>query len=148
VLESAAMKAALLVESLTGTTWTAGEQIASKLQQEGWTITGLDRVSAPDLAAIQAADIVLVGTWTHGLFVVGQAPWGAARISNLPPMRGKRAAVFQTYALDAGKSLDKLVSAAAATGADLVGGLLIKRNRVDEHTDAFVERLVGALEPA
>ena len=142
------MKAALLVESLTGNTWTAGERIADKLQQEGWTITGMARVSTPDLAAVQAADIVLVGTWTHGLFVVGQAPWGAARISNLPPMRGKRAAVFQTFALEAGKSLGKLVTAAAATGADVVGGLLIKRNRIDEHTDAFVERLLGALESA
>lgn len=142
------MKAALLVESLTGNTWTAGERIADKLQQEGWTITGMDRVSTPNLAAVQAADIVLVGTWTHGLFVVGQAPWGAARISNLPPMRGKRAAVFQTFALEAGKSLGKLVTAAAATGADVVGGLLIKRNRIDEHTDAFVERLLGALESA
>ena len=141
------MKAALLVESLTGNTWKAAERIAAKLQEEHWTITGLDRVASPDLAAIQAADIVLVGTWTHGLFVVGQAPWAAAKISNLPTMRGKKAAVFQTYALDAGKSLDKLVHATAATGADVIGGLLIKRNYIELHTDAFVERLLGAVEP-
>ena len=142
------MKAAVLIESLTGNTWSAGELIATKLQQEGWSITGVDKVSAPNHGAIQAADVVLVGTWTHGLFVVGQAPWGAARISNLPAMRGKRAAVFQTYALDAGKSLDKLVTAVGATGADVVGGLLIKRNFLDQHTDAFVDRLLGVVEPA
>jgi flavodoxin len=142
------MKAALLVESLTGNTWEAAEKIASKLQEERWTITGVDRVGTPDHAAIQAADIVLVGTWTHGLFVVGQAPWGAAKISNLPAMRGKRSAVFLTYALDAGKSLDKLTQAVAATGADVIGGLLVKRNHLDKHTDAFVERLVGAVETA
>ena len=44
------------------------------------------------MPSIQAADIVLVGTWTHGLFVVGQTPWAAAAISNLPAMRGKQAA--------------------------------------------------------
>jgi flavodoxin len=142
------MKAALLVESLTGNTWEAAEKIASKLQEERWTITGIDRVGTPDHAAIQAADIVLVGTWTHGLFVVGQAPWGAAKISNLPAMRGKRSAVFLTYALDAGKSLDKLTHSVAATGADVIGGLLVKRNHLDKHTDAFVERLVGALDTA
>jgi flavodoxin len=142
------MKAALLVESLTGNTWKAAERIAGKLQEERWTISGIDRVGAPDHAAIQAADVVLVGTWTHGLFIVGQSPWGAAKISNLPAMRGKRAAVFQTYALDAGKSLDRLVRATAATGADVIGGLLIKRNHIEEHTEAFVDRLLAALESA
>lgn len=139
------MKAALLVESLTGNTWKAAEMIGSNLEQEGWTITGMSKVGQPDHASIQAADIVIVGTWTHGLFVVGQAPWAANAISNLPAMRGKRSAVFLTYALDAGKSLDKLSHAVGATGADVVGGLLIKRNHLEKHTEAFAERLVGAL---
>lgn len=140
------MKAALLVESLTGNTWKAAEKIGSNLEQEGWTITGMSKVGRPDHASIQAAEIVLVGTWTHGLFVVGQAPWAANAISNLPAMRGKKAAVFLTYALDAGKSLDKLSHSVAATGAEVIGGLLIKRNHLDKHTEAFADRLVGALE--
>jgi flavodoxin len=142
------MKAALLVESLTGNTWKAAEMIATNLQQEGWSITGLSKVREPDHASIQQADIVLVGTWTHGLFVVGQAPWAAAAISNLPAMRGKKSAVFLTYALDAGKSLDKLSTAVGATGAEVIGGLLIKRNHLEAHTEAFAERLVGAVERA
>ena len=85
-----AMKAALLVESLTGNTTRSAERIAGGLSEEGWSITGLSRVRRPDLASIQQADVVLVGTWTHGLFVVGQAPWAAAEIANLPTMRGKR----------------------------------------------------------
>jgi len=142
------VKAALLVESLTGNTWKAAELIGANLQQEGWTITGLSKVRQPDLASVQDADIVLVGTWTHGFFVVGQAPWAAAAISNLPTMRGKRAAVFQTYALDAGKSLDKLTRAVGATGADVIGGLLIKRNHLEAHSEEFVTRLIGAVETA
>lgn len=142
------MKAALLVESLTGNTWTAAEMIGRNLEQDGWTITGLSKVRQPDHASIQAADIVLVGTWTHGLFVVGQAPWAQNTISNLPAMRGKKAAVFLTYALDAGKSLDKLTGAVSATGADVIGGLLIKRNHLAKHTEAFTERLLGAVESA
>ena len=46
VLESWAMKAALLVESLTGNTWKAAEVIGTKLSQERWTITGLSKVGA------------------------------------------------------------------------------------------------------
>ena len=70
------MKAALLVESLTGNTWKAAESIAANLQQEGWTITGLAPLRRPDHGAIQAADLIIVGTWVHGAFIIGQAPWG------------------------------------------------------------------------
>ena len=138
----------MLVESLTGNTWRAAELIGANLQQEGWTITGLSRVRQPDLESVQDADIVLVGTWTHGLFVVGQAPWAAAAISNLPTMRGKKSAVFLTYALEAGKSLDKLTHAVGATGAEVIGGLLIKRNHLEAHTEAFATRLIDAVENA
>ena len=86
---SGAMKAALLVESLTGNTWKAAEVIGSKLTQERWSITGLSKVGSPDLASVEEADIVLIGTWTHGFFVVGQMPWALGRIANLPTMRGK-----------------------------------------------------------
>ena len=138
------MKAALLVESLTGNTWRAAESIGTNLQQEGWSITGLSRVRRPDLASIQEADIVLVGTWTHGLFFVGQAPWAVADIANMPVMRGKKAACFLTYALDAGKSLERLSTAVGQTGADVVGGLLIKRNHIEYHSEVFADRLIGA----
>ena len=80
------MKAVVLVESLTGNTRKAGEMIARKLQQEHVGITDVCAVRQPDHAAIQAADLVVVGTWVHGLFVVGQAPWGAAALAKLPAM--------------------------------------------------------------
>ena len=142
------MKAALLVESLTGNTWQAAEMIADKLQQETWTITGLSRVRTPNLASVEQADVVLIGTWTHGLFVVGQAPFALGNIANLPTMRGKKAACFLTFALNAGKSIDKLSTAVGQTGAEFVGGLEIKRNYLPQHTDLFVERLLGVVEPA
>jgi len=140
------MKAALLVESLTGNTWRAAEAIASNLSAEGWSITGMSKVRRPDLASVQQADVVLVGTWTHGLFLFGQAPWAAGDIANLPTMRDKRVAYFMTYALEAGRSLEKLGDSVAATGADVIGGLLIKRNHIAAHSEAFAERLVGAVE--
>lgn len=139
------MKATLLVESLTGNTWRAAEHIADDLRAEGWSINGLTKLRQPDLGAIQDADMVLVGTWVHGLFVVGQTPWAAARISNLPAMRGKRAAVFCTFALDPGRSLDRLTSAVRATGADVVGGLALNRSKLAEHSETFASRLVTAV---
>ncbi len=142
------MKAAILVESLTGNTWKAGERIGSLLQQEGWTITGLNRVRQPDHAAIQQADMVVVGTWVHGLFVVGQAPWGLGNIDKLPMMRGKKSAVFCTFALNPAKTLDKLTSAVMGRGADVLGGVALNRSKLDEHSEVFVDRLLANLPPA
>ncbi|MEK7426796.1 MAG: hypothetical protein AAB131_23495 [Actinomycetota bacterium] len=142
------MKAAILVESLTGNTWRAGERIAALLQQEGWSITGLDRVRQPNHAAIQDADFVLVGTWTHGLFVVGQAPWGLGAIGKLPMMRGKKSAVFCTFALNPAKTLDKLTSAVMGRGADVLGGVALNRGKLHQHSEVFVERLLANVPPA
>ncbi len=133
------------MESLTGNTWEAAERVADLLQQERWTITGLSKVRRPDHASIQQADLVLVGTWVHGAFVFGQAPWAASNIANLPAMRGKRAAGFCTFALDPGTALDKLDQALGDTGAYVIGGLAMNRGKLPQHTEIFAERLVDAL---
>jgi len=139
-----ATKAAILIESLTGNTWKAGEKVAGLLSQEGWSITGLNRMREPDHAAIQDADMVLLGTWVHGMFVVGQAPWGLATLRSLPAMRDKKAAVFCTFALNPGNSLQKMTRAAWTLGADVIGGLALSRSKLDEHCEIFAERLVVA----
>ena len=138
------MKAAILFESLTGNTRKAGELIAANLQQEGWGVTGVCSVRRPEMAAIQDADMVIVGTWVHGLFVVGQSPWGVGAINGLPFLRGKKAATFCTYALNPGKSLDRLDSAVSRLGAEVLGGCALHRAKLHEHTEEFVARLVAA----
>lgn len=138
------MKAAILVESLTGNTWKAAENVADLLQQERWTITGLSKVKRPDHQSIHNADLVLVGTWVHGAFVFGQAPWAVNNIANLPAMRGKRAAAFCTFALNPGNSLDKLTSSLGETGAYVIGGLAMSRSKLDQHSEEFAARLLDA----
>lgn len=136
------MKAALLVESLTGNTWRAAETIATCLQQERWSITGLSPVRSPDHGAIQDADVVLVGTWVHGLFIVGQAPWALDRLRALPSMHGKTAVAFCTYALDPGRTLQTMTGALESLGASVHGGLAIRRSRLVEHSEELATRLV------
>ena len=138
------MKAAILVESLTGNTWKAAENVADLLQQERWTITWLSKVKQPDHQSIHEADLVLVGTWVHGAFIFGQAPWAVNNIANLPAMRGKKAAAFCTFALDPGSSLDKLTVALGDTGAYVIGGLAMSRSKLDQHSEEFAARLLDA----
>ena len=137
------MKAAILYESLTGNTRKAGEMIAANLQQEGWSITGVCPVRKPEMAAIQDADLVIVGTWVHGLFVVGQAPWGIGAINALPALRGKLAATYCTFALNPAKTLDKLDKAVSYLGAEVVGGVALHRSQLPAHTEEFAARLVA-----
>lgn len=139
------MKAAILVESLTGNTWKAGELIAANLQQEGWSITGMSPVKSPDHQSIQEADTVIVGTWVHGLFVVGQAPWAVDRLRALPAMTGKKAVAYCTFALNPGKSLDVMTNALLSRGAEVVGGLALHRGKLAEHSEEFAIRLIDSI---
>lgn len=139
------VKSALLIESLTGNTWRAAEMVASNLQQEGWSITGLSSMRAPDHASIQDADIVMIGTWVHGAFIIGQAPWNIGAIRALPSMRGKKAVTFCTYALNPGKTLGAMESAVAGLGADVIGGMALHRAKLAAHSEEFAARLVGAV---
>jgi flavodoxin len=136
------MKAAILVESLTGNTWRAGEMMAEHLQQAGWGITALSSVKQPDYSGVQAAELVLVGTWVHGFFVVGQAPWGLGTLEKLPAMKGKKAAAFCTYALNPGKSLQKMTAVLDRLGAEVLGGVALHRAKLPQHTEEFAARLV------
>ena len=138
------MKAVVLVESLTGNTRKAGEMIARKLQQEHVGITDVCPVRQPDYAAIQAADLVIVGTWVHGLFIVGQAPWGTGALVKLPVISGKKAVAFCTFALNPKRSIDTMTRILEGRGAEVIGGLALHRGKLEAHTDEFVGRLLDA----
>ncbi|MBK8334790.1 MAG: flavodoxin family protein [Acidimicrobiaceae bacterium] len=137
------MKAAILFQSLSGNTRRAGELIAANLQQEGWGITTVAPMKQLEMSAIQNADMVIVGTWVHGLFVVGQAPWGIGAINHLPALRGKLAATYCTFALNPGTTLDKLDSAVSGLGAEVIGGLALHRSKLHAHAEEFAARLVA-----
>ena len=137
------MKAAILFQSLSGNTRRAGELIAANLQQEGWGITTVAPMKQLEMSAIQSADMVIIGTWVHGLFVVGQAPWGIRANNHLPALRGKLAATYCTFALNSGTTLDKLDSAVSGLGAEVIGGLALHRSKLHAHAEEFAARLVA-----
>ena len=60
-------------------------------------------------------------------------------------MQGKKAAVFCTFALSPGKTLDKLTSAVSLLGAEVIGGLALNRGKLEAHSEEFVTRLVDSV---
>jgi hypothetical protein len=135
----------VIYESMTGNTRRAAGLIGGQLVAGGLDVINLSPANAVDLQALSAAELVVVGTWTDGIFVVGQRPGRAGRLHQLPAMRGKRAVVYCTYAINPGKTIDKLMGIVGGRGADVIGGLALHRRHLEEGAADFSGRLLGAL---
>ena len=140
------MRAVVIYESLTGNTARAGRAIAARLTAEG-VPTQAFPITKIDYQALSEADLVVVGSWTDGLILVGQRPGRMGRITSMPAMAGKKAVVYLTYAIDSGKALQKLVDAVSARGAEVLGGVTIRRDKIDAGVDDLVDRILSAAAP-
>ena len=138
------MPAVVIYESLTGNTRRAAEVIARELARRGISTT-VCSITAIDLQALSAADLVVVGTWTDGMFFFGQRPGRGGRIKDrLPAMAGKQAVTYVTFALEPRHALDKLTDIVRATGADVIGGMAIRRDDIEGGAADLVERVLEA----
>ncbi len=135
----------VIYESLTGNTRKAAGLIAGQLDQGGLEIMNVSPANAVDLQALSEAELVVIGTWTDGILVVGQRPGRAGRLQQLPAMQGKRAVVYCTYAINPGKTIDKMMGIMTGRGADVIGGLALHRRHLEEGAADFADRLLGAL---
>jgi Flavodoxin domain len=134
------MRVVVIYESLTGNTRKASHVIADALVAAGHTAVTCP-TTALDYQALHEADVVVVGGWTDGLFFFGQKPGRASRLRGLPALRGKRAACFVTYAVDPGKTLEKLSNIVEGLGATVEGGMTIRRDKLEEGARDFAARL-------
>jgi hypothetical protein len=134
----------IVYESLTGTTARAARIIGDELTRAG-AIATVCPVTAIDYQALSDAELVVVGTWTDGIFVVGQRPGRAARLRAMPVLAGKLAVVYCTYAIDSGRTLEKLIAIVEERGAEVVGGMTIRRDRVAPGATEFAARVLEAV---
>jgi hypothetical protein len=141
------VRAIVIYESLTGNTRTAGEAIAQRLSASG-VATRACPITAIDYQALSEADLVIVGSWVDGIFVVGQRPGRVGRVKAMPAIAGKKAAVYLTYAINPGRALEKLADEVTRLGGDVLGGVTIRRDRLVEGVDDFVDRLLDVTAPA
>ncbi|MGQ0430915.1 MAG: flavodoxin family protein [Microthrixaceae bacterium] len=136
------MEAVVIYESLTGNTAKAGRAIADGLSREGLPTQAFP-ITKIDYQALARAELVIVGSWVDGLIFVGQRPGRLGRITAMPSLVGKKAVVYVTYAIDPGKSLQKLSDAVEARGAELLGGASIRRDRVPAGVADLVDRILA-----
>ena len=137
-------KVVVLFESLTGNTKRAAEHIGGAAAGAGadvW-VRPIDGYDPKELAE---ADIVFVGTWVDGLILFGHRPGRAGRIKALPALDHKVVAAFCTYAINSGKTIDKLAAILEDNGAVVVAKHAFKRNRIAPEVDDFVSTALSEL---
>ncbi len=141
------MDVVVVYESKTGTTRRAALAMGDEFFTRGVRCRTYP-AKGVDPAAIAAADLVILGSWVDGLFAVGQRPGGRRNLERAlglmggtdgTTLRGKRVAVYCTYAVAPGRTLSKMEALATDLGAEVVGGLAIRRDRISEGAATFVE---------
>jgi hypothetical protein len=134
----------IIYESLTGNTKRAAWLMGDEFFRHG-VATRLFPANAVDADAVAAADLVIVGSWVDGLFVVGQRVGRHGRIKALPSLSNKKCLVYATFAINPGKVLDKLSATVTNLGGDVLGGMTIRRDDLQAGSVAFVDRALSAI---
>ena len=141
------MQIAVVYASRTGNTRRAAELIGTAVEERGHSVT-IQSVDDLDYKALADADLIVLGTWVSGHFVIGQKPGDARRLAKVPKLTGKPVAIFLTYALNPGSALGKLEQALVREGADVIGGYAWKRSALPAGVEDFVDGVLGAVKPA
>ncbi len=137
-------RAVVIYESRTGNTARAAAFIAEAARAAGAEVSvfPIQDIGLKDLAE---ADVVFLGTWVDGLIVVGHRPGGKGKLRKMPVIDGKRAAIFMSYAVHAGKALDRFAAVAEERGAVVVARQLFRRDQPQVGVDDFVHNALAAV---
>ena len=135
------MNAVVAYHSTTGNTRRAAETIAAKLKTNGdeASIVLVEQLTTAD---VEAADVVFLGTWAQGLFLIGVRPAGIERwLPALPPLAGKPVGLFATYRLRPAGLLRKFADAVVSKGGRVVAAEAFRPGD-QERIEAFVKTVL------
>src|SRR5262245_5477001 len=138
------MRAVVIYESLTGNTAKAARLIAAEVAARGVDVSvfNITDIGLTDLAE---ADVVFIGPWVDSHVLFGQRPGRKGRIRSMPVIDGKRVAAFMTYAINAGKALDRFAKVLTERGAIVVAGGLLRRDHLDRGIDELVSQALATV---
>ena len=116
------MNIMIVYDSLTGTTAAAAKAMGKILEEQGHHCQ-VQSTSQADPAGALEVDLICIGSWVKGLFIIRQHPTEGTMwfIDQLDNLEGKNAVVFCTYKLATGSSLSQMAKALEGKGAKVVG---------------------------
>ncbi len=137
--------AAVVYRSHTGTTRRLAEEIAAHLESRGVTTT-TQSVGECDPASLAGVDLVLLGCWTSGLFVIAQhpdEPW-LAFVRDLPTLGQARVGLFTTYKLATGSMFARMRAALAGKAGRVDLELKSRDGHLSDAGRHALDRFLGA----
>lgn len=116
------MNITIVYDSSTGTTAKAAETMGKTMEAHGHQCR-VQSIALTDPADVSEADLICVGSWVKGLFIIRQHPTEGTMqfIEQLGDLSGKNAIVFCTYKLAIGSTLRQMATALEGKGAKVVG---------------------------
>lgn len=139
------MNVLLTYSSRSGNTERAAEYIGGEFAARGHDVL-VRPWDGLDYAEVSAADLVCVGTWVHGLFVVGQHAADTDRLAKMPMLWHKPVAAFMTYALNPGKAIDDMANfLEEEMGARVIAGQAMKAKLAKDLAPGFVEDVLDRI---
>lgn len=136
--------AVVVYRSHTGTTRRLAEEIGAHLESRG-VVTTVQSVGECDAASLAAVDLVLLGCWTSGLFVVAQhpdEPW-LAFVRDLPPLARARVGLFTTYKLATGSVFGRMRAALGANAGRVDFELKSRDGHLSDAGRLALDRFTG-----
>ncbi len=115
------MNIAIVFDSSTGTTASAAQAMAKALEKQGHQCQ-IQSVFQADPDEVSQADLICIGSWVKGIFIVLQHPTEETMrfIDRLGDLTGKKALVFCTYKLAVGPTLKYMAQGLEQKGAQVV----------------------------
>lgn len=136
------MKIAIVYDSKTGRTARAARAMADILEDQGHQCQ-VQLVSQTNPDSVSEADLICIGTWVKGLFIIRQHPTEQTMrfIERLEDLSGKDVLLFCTYKLAVGSTLRQMAQAVNANGANVVGEFKYRGSEPNDQFMAFVSTL-------
>jgi len=131
------MNVAVLYQSLRGGTQRAAETITAQFVERDARV-GTYAVTNFDAQFVLSADLLVLGTWTDGLFGLGAKPGQMGKLLTLPSIAHMPTALFVTYEISPKAALAKLADWAERQSADVVAQAGFHRKRPTEGLDEFI----------
>jgi flavodoxin len=136
------VKIAIVYDSSTGTTKRAAQAMGATLTRNGHQCQ-VERVVEADPVEVAQADLICIGSWVQGWFIIRQHPTASsmAFIDKLGDLSGKQVVVFCTYKILAGSTLKQMAQALEKEGAQIAGQFKYRGPEPDKKFENFARSL-------
>ncbi len=136
------MNIAIVYDSSTGTTAKAAEAMGKTMEEQGHQCR-VQSIAQADPTDVSEADLICVGSWVKGLFIILQHPTEGTMqfIERLGNLAGKRAVLFCTYKLATGSTLRQMSKALEGKGAKVEGQFKYRGPEPNSEFVSFVTSL-------